>query len=462
MGAGRRIRLSAFHMCSPSQSWGGMWTVPGDRGRDYANLDYYVDLARTAERGLFDSIFFADSIGLMDKYGGGPGEALRAGSMAPMNDPTLVIPTMAHATKHIGFGVTANLSYEHPFLMARRFSTLDHLTNGRVGWNIVAGFVNSGARATGRAAIRDHDERYDLAEEYMEVVYKFWEQSWDDGAVIRDEARRVYADPDRVRAISHAGAHFRAEGIHMCEPSPQRTPTLYQAGTSTRGRSFAARHAECVFLTGCTKSMVRDHVADIRARAVASGRAAGDIAVLAGATVIVAPTDAEARERCEVLRRHLDVGGSLAVFSALAGIDFSKFDPDDPIEYVQSNATRSFMERMTLLANGRKWRVRDLTAFQQDSPTAGVFLVGSPATVASDMASWVAETGIDGFNIYRTAEPAGLTAIVDLLIPELQSRGLYKTAYAEGTLRNKLFGRGDRLGASHPARAPLARAGAAE
>ncbi len=449
----KKLMLNAFHMCTPSQSWAGMWTHPEDKGVNYTSLQYYVDLAKVCERGLFDSIFFADSIGLMDKYGGGPSEALRAGAMAPMNDPTLTIPTMAYATEHLGFGVTANLSYEHPFIMARRMSTLDHLTNGRIGWNIVAGFVNSGALATGRAAIRDHDERYDLAEEYMQVVYKYWEQCWEDDAVVRDRTRRIYADPSKVHPVTHKGAHFTSQGVHMCEPSPQRTPVLYQAGTSARGRSFAAQHAECVFLTGSTKKMIRDHASDIRARAVSAGRSADDVAIIAGCTIIVARTDAEAQERYEDIRGHLDVGGSLSIFSALAGIDFSKYNPDDPIEYIRSNATQSFIERMTVLAQGKKWRVRDLTAFHQDSPTAGVFLVGSPSTIADEMQSWVDETGLDGFNIYRTPEPAGLERVVDLLVPELQSRGVYKTEYTPGSLRNKIFGKGDRLGATHPATA---------
>lgn len=448
----KKIMLNAFHMCTPSQSWAGMWTHPEDRGVNYTDLQYYIDLAQTAERGLFDSIFFADSIGLMDKYGGGPGEAVRAGAMAPMNDPTLAIPTMAYATRHIGFGVTANLTYEHPFIMARRMSTLDHLTKGRIGWNIVAGFVNSGALATGQS-LREHDERYDLAEEYMQVVYKYWESSWEDGAILRDRARRIYADPAKVHAIRHKGRYFRSHGVHMCEPSMQRTPVLYQAGTSSRGRAFAARHAECAFLTGSTKTMIRDHVADLRARAVEAGRAADDIKVIAGCTIIVAPTDAQARERYEELRRCLDVRGSLVVFSALAGVDFSQYDPDDPIEYVRSNAAQSFMERMTLLANGRKWRLKDLTAFHQDSPTAGVFLVGSPSTVADQLQSWISDTDLDGFNVLRTVEPAGLASVVDLLVPELQNRGLYKTSYAQGSLRHKVFGRGDRLPSTHPAHA---------
>ena len=448
----KQIKLSHFHMSTPSQSWAGMWTHPDDRGRHYTDLQYYVDMAQIAERGLFDAVFFADSIGLMDKFGGDARESIRAGAMCPMNDPTFAIPAMAYATRHVGFGVTVNLTYEHPFMLARRMSTLDHLTKGRIGWNIVAGFVNSGARAMGFDAIREHDERYDLADEFMEVVYKYWEQCWDDDAMVRDPARRIYADPEKVHPIAHDGRFFRSHGVHMCEPSPQRTPVLFQAGASTRGRVFAARHAECVFLTGYSKDIIRSRVADIRARAAEFGRAPDDIAVIAGCTVVVAPTEAEARDRYEELRGHLDVGGSLAVFSALAGIDFAQYDPDDPIEYIRSNANLSFLERITVLAKGQKWRVRDLTAFRAGAPTAGIFAVGSPSSVADQLLPWIEETGLDGFNFYRVAEPAGLAAIVDLLVPELQSRGVYKTEYAEGTLRHKLFGKGDRLGATHPAK----------
>jgi FMN-dependent oxidoreductase (nitrilotriacetate monooxygenase family) len=448
----KKILLNAFHMCTPSQQWAGMWSHPKDQGQRYTTIDYYIELARTAERGLLDSVFFADSIGLMDKFGGDPSEAIRAGAMAPMNDPTLVISAMAMVTEGLGFGVTVNLTYDHPFIMARRLSTLDHLTKGRIGWNIVAGFVDSGARAVGQERIRAHDERYDMADEYMEVVYKLWEASWEDDATVRDRDNHVFAQPNKVHRIDHAGSNFRMSAIHMCEPSPQRTPLLYQAGASTRGRAFAAKHAECVFLTSFTKDMVRNHVNDIRARMEACGRSRDDVAVIVGSTVITAPTDEAARRKYLEIREYLDVRGSLAIYSALAGVDFSKYDPDDPIEYLKNDANQSFLERITILSTGRKWRVKDLTAFHPDSPTAGVFLVGSPSTIADEMIGWVDETGIDGFNLVRTVEPDGLAAIVDLVVPELQRRGAYKTKYAEGTLRNKLFGRGDRLTDAHPGR----------
>lgn len=446
----KKLLLNAFHMCSPSQQWAGMWTHERDQGLNYHSLDYYVALARTAERGLLDGIFFADSIGLMDKYGGDSAEAIRAGAMAPMNDPTLAISAMALVTEHLGFGVTANLTFEHPFIMARRFSTLDHLTKGRIGWNIVAGFVDSGARAIGEDRIRAHDERYDLAEEYMDAVYKLWEMSWDDDAVLRDKAHQVFARPEGVRRVDHAGPHLKMSAVHMCEPSAQRTPVLYQAGASTRGRAFAAKHAECVFLTGFTKEMIRGRVDGIREQMRLIGRNPDDVAMIVGCTVISAESDEAAQQKYLEIRDFLDVRGSLAIFSGLAGVDFSKYDPDDPIEYLKNDANQSFMERITILSKGKKWRVRDLTAFSAGSPTAGIFLVGSPATVATQMIEWADEAGIDGFNLVRTIEPEGLAAVVDLVVPELQRRGAYKTEYSAGTLRNKLFGKGDRLSCDHP------------
>ena len=446
----KKLLLNAFHMCSPSQQWAGMWTHERDQGLHYTSLDYYVDLARTAERGLLDGIFFADSVGLMDKYGGDSGEAIRAGAMAPMNDPTLAISAMALVTEHLGFGVTVNLTFEHPFILARRFSTLDHLTKGRMGWNIVAGFVDSGARAIGQDRIRAHDERYDLAEDYMAAVYKLWAMSWDDEAVQRDRAHQVFARPDHVRRVDHDGPHIKMSAVHMCEPSAQRTPVLYQAGASTRGRAFAAKHAECVFLTGFTKEMIRGRVNEIHAQMKLIGRDPHDVAMIVGCTVITAESDEAAHQKYLEIRDYLDVRGSLAIFSGLAGVDFAKYDPDDPIEYLRNDANHSFMERITILSKGKKWRVRDLTAFAPGSPTAGIFLVGSPATVASQMIEWADDTGIDGFNLVRTIEPEGLSCVVDLVVPELQRRGAYKTEYAAGALRNKLFGRGDRLSSSHP------------
>jgi FMN-dependent oxidoreductase (nitrilotriacetate monooxygenase family) len=238
----------------------------------YNTLEYWQDLARTAERGKFDGIFLTDIVGVYDVYKGSPDPSIAHAVQVPVNDPLLVVPAMAAATPHIGFGVTSNLTYETPYLFARRVSTLDHLTRGRIGWNIVTGYLDSAARGMGLAKQAKHDDRYDTAEEYMEVVYKLWEGSWEDDAILHDRERRIYADPRKVHRVQHSGQHYRVDAIHLSEPSPQRTPVLYQAGASSRGKDFASKHAECVFLAGPTKENTRTTVADLRRRAAEQGR----------------------------------------------------------------------------------------------------------------------------------------------------------------------------------------------
>jgi FMN-dependent oxidoreductase (nitrilotriacetate monooxygenase family) len=249
----KQIRLNAFDMNCIGHIQHGMWTHPRDRSASYNTIEYWQDLARTAERGLFDGIFLADIVGVYDVYKDSPAPSILNTVQIPVNDPMLVVPVMAAVTKHIGFGVTSNLTYEPPYLFARRTSTLDHLTGGRFGWNIVTGYLDSAARGMGLTSQLDHDGRYDIADEYMDVVYKLWEGSWEDDAVLRDRANRVFADPSRIHRIQHAGPHYQVDAIHLAEPSPQRTPVLYQAGSSTRGREFAAKHAECYSSTDRTR-----------------------------------------------------------------------------------------------------------------------------------------------------------------------------------------------------------------
>ncbi|CAH2602416.1 Dimethyl-sulfide monooxygenase [Rhodovastum atsumiense] len=436
----RHIRLNAFDMNCVGHIQHGLWTHPRDRSDEYNTLGYWQHLARTAERGLFDGIFLADILGVYDVYRGSADAAIRNAVQIPLNDPTLLVPAMAAVTQHLGFGVTANLTYEPPYLFARRMSTLDHLTGGRVGWNIVTGYLDSAARGLGLTVQPAHDSRYDVGDEYMEVVYKLWEGSWEADAVLRDRAARVFARPEKLHRIVHQGRHFTLDAVHLSEPSPQRTPVLYQAGSSTRGRIFAARHAECVFVSGQTRANTRGLVTDLRERAAGFGRDPAGITIFAGATVVVAPTGAEARDLLEEYRSYASVEGALAHFSSSTGVDFSRYDLDEPIQYRPTDANVSALEAITT-RSAEPWTLRRLI----DQMVLGSRtrpIVGSPVEVADELQAWVAETGVDGFNLSRTVTPESLEAFVDLVVPELQNRGVFKTEYAPGTLREKLQGPG--------------------
>jgi FMN-dependent oxidoreductase (nitrilotriacetate monooxygenase family) len=447
----REIRFNAFDMnCVVHQS-AGLWTHPRDTADRYTDIEYWTDLAQLLERGLFDGLFIADVLGVYDVYGSNVDTALAQAIQVPLNDPVLVIPPMATVTKHLGFGVTCTLSFEPPYPFARRMSTLDHLTKGRVGWNIVTGYLNSAAKGVGLTGQSAHDLRYDVAEEYMEVMYKLWEGSWEDDAVVRDRARRLYTRPEKVHKVVHEGENYRVDAIHLCEPSPQRTPVLYQAGASTKGRQFAARHAECVFLLGPSKQVVAPRVADIRRLAALQGRNPRNILIFTLMTLIVGRTEQEAKEKFEEYRRHISHAGALTLFSGWTGIDFSQYDLDDPIRYIKNDAINSAVEAFTIADPDRVWTVRELAEFVGIGGM-GPILVGSAEQIVDELESWIEVTDLDGFNLAYAVTPETFSDIVELVVPELQRRGRYKTDYPEGTLREKLFGRGGpRLPEEHPA-----------
>ena len=439
----RQLVLMGFDMNCVGHIQQGMWRHPRDQSPGYAGLEHWVGLARLLERGLFDGLFLADVLGVYDVFGAGPGAAIRGAVQVPVNDPMMLVPAMAHATAHLGFGVTANLSYEAPYVFARRMSTLDHLTGGRIGWNVVTGYLDSAARAMGLAHQVPHDERYEVADDYMAAVYKLWEGSWAEDAVRVDREAGVYADPARVREVSHEGPYVRMQGVHLSEPSPQRTPVLFQAGSSARGLRFAGCHAECVFVNGGPLAVVAGHVRGVRAAAVAAGRAAEDVRVLMGASVIVDATEAGAAALLAEYRRYASGEGALVHASASMGIDLDAYGMDEPIgdaptEAIQSNAAtvagmtkRGLLDRMVL-------------------GSRQVPIVGTPGQVADRLMAAVAETDVDGFVLSRTVVPEFFEMFVDLVVPELQRRGVFKEAYAGGTLRGALFGR-DRLLGTHPA-----------
>lgn len=446
MPAKKQILLNAFTMNCVGHINHGLWTHPRDRSAEYNTLTHWTEQAKLLERGLFDGIFIADIIGTYDIYGGDIDVTAREAVQLPVNDPLLLVSAMAAVTEHLGFGITVNVHNEAPYTFARRLSTLDHLTGGRLGWNIVTGYLDSAHRGRGDKALPEHDRRYDYAEEYLEVLYKLWEASWEDGAVRRDRAARVFADPSRIHRVAHHGEFLDVEGYHLAEPSPQRTPVLYQAGTSGRGRAFAGRHAECVFISARDKATARAAVHAIRAEAARAGRRPEDVKVFVGIAVIPGRTRAEAEDKRDEYLTHASPEAGLAHFSASTGIDFARFGLDDPIPYGPTNAIQSATEA----AAKRRLTKRDLLA---ELALGGRYasIVGDAAAIADELQSWVDEAEIDGFNLSRLVVPESYTDFVELVVPELQDRGIYKTRYAEGSLRHKLFGQSDRLPDRHAA-----------
>ncbi len=430
----KQILLNAFNMNCIGHINHGLWTHPRDNSTRFNTLEYWTELAQLLERGLFDGLFIADIVGVYDVYQDGLDVPLKEAIQLPVNDPLMLVSAMAAVTRNLGFGLTANITYEAPYLFARRLSTLDHLSRGRVGWNIVTGYLDSAAKAMGLSQQLEHDRRYDQADEYLQVLYKLWEGSWEDGAVRNDRKQRVYAQPGKVHKVDHHGEFYQVEGYHLCEPSPQRTPVLFQAGSSERGLAFAGQHAECVFISGQNKASTKAQVDNVRASAVAAGRNGDDVKVFMGLNVIVGESAEAAQAKLAEYRRYASAEAGLAHFSASTGIDFSRYELDEPIQHVKGNAIQS----ATKILQNNDWTRRKLL----DQHALGgryITVVGSPEQVADELESWIAETGLDGFNLTRIVTPESYVDFIDLVIPELQRRGSYKTAYAGGTLREKLF-----------------------
>jgi len=446
----KNIQMNAFVMNCVGHQCSGLWRHPRDQSSNYKSIPYWTNIARILENGLFDGIFIADVLGINDVYGASPDAAIRAGMQVPINDPLMLIPAMASVTEHLGFGVTCSLTYEGPYTFARRMSTLDHLTNGRIAWNVVTSFLDSAARAAGLAKQNDHDLRYEIAEEYMSVVYELWERAWEDDAMLRDRATGLFADPAKVHRLRHQGKHYKLDAVHLCEPSPQRTPVLYQAGTSTKGVEFAARHAECVFVNGPSADVVALYVRRMREEIARQGRDPASVSIISMLTVVTAPTDAEAQAKFMDYSQYATREGAFVVLSGWSGVDYATMAPGDQVKHVYTDSMQTGIDRFTKANPNKTWSVGEMADFTSVGG-AGPVLVGSPAKIVDEMEHRMEITGVDGFNLAYTILPDAFGDFVDMIVPEMQRRGRYKTAYKPGTLREKLFGGAPRLIDPHPA-----------
>ncbi|MGF6573423.1 FMN-dependent oxidoreductase (nitrilotriacetate monooxygenase family) [Paraburkholderia sp. GAS333] len=444
----RPLIYNAFAHVTPNHHSHGLWRHPlGQHQLDFHKLGPWIELAKTAERGFFDVVFLADVAGIYETSSGQWQQAVRTGMQFPSHDPAALVSALAAATSNIGFAVTSSVIQEHPFSFARKFSTLDHLSEGRVAWNIVTSYLDNTARNYGLDKLPPHDERYLWGEEYVQVVYKLWEASWEDGALVADRESGVLVDPSRLHAINHHGERYRVAGPHLVQTSPQRTPVLFQAGASEAGRNFAARHAEVTFLPSRTPESAAADIADLRQRAVAAGRRADDIRAIVMLSPVIGSTEAEAKARRADILESFSLEALAAFWSGSIGVDLTHIDPATPLsELRQQNGTRGTVRAFIDAAPDGVVTFADALR-----KTISAQFAGTPEQIADEVERWAA-AGVAGFNVVPVTTLGWWSEFVDHVVPVLQRRGLMQREYAPGTLREKLFRGAAHLPDSHPAR----------
>lgn len=444
------LHFNAFDMLVPVHQSPGLWRHPESRIDEFDTLQYWTELSQTLERAGFSSLFLADIPGIYDVYGSSHHAAARGGVQYPLLDLQVLVPALAAATTHLGFGITASVTYEQPYLLARRFATLDHLTQGRIAWNIVTSYQDSAARNVGLKGQIPHDERYDRADEFMEVMYKLFEHSFDDDAVTADRESGVFVDPEKVRGIRHRGKWFSVPGEMLTHPGPQRTPLLFQAGSSARGQQFAVDHGEAIFVINAKAEKVAAQVESTRSALVEAGRDPQSVKFSAMATVVVGETAAEAQERLEGYKQYVDTEAALTLFGGWTGVDLSDLAEEDYVADVQTEANQSALAMFTKDPS-KKWTVRDVAEFISIGGRGPIF-IGDPAQVVDQLVEYQQVSGVDGFNVSAAVRPADFERFERYVTPELKRRGLLAERPDKPvTLRESLLGAGPHLAPDHPA-----------
>ncbi|RCK56711.1 Dimethyl-sulfide monooxygenase [Candida viswanathii] len=454
----KHLILNAFDMLCPSLQTVGLWQHPDDKSRDYNTIGYWTHLAQVLERGKFNALFIADVLSGYDVYQGPRNNraVAKAGAQFPVDDPHAVIPVMAAVTKNLSFAVTSSTISEAPYHFARRLATLDHLTKGRVGWNVVSSYLDSSARnLLNGSPLTDHDERYDKAQEFLEIVYQLFLSSWADDAV--ELKNGVFSNPDKIREINYEGKYYTVPGPSITEPTPQRLPVILQAGASKRGTEYAAKNAEAVFITLNTAEELKTKIDNLKKEVKKQGRNPDDVKTVIQITVITAPTYDEAVAKLNDYKSYVDREGVQGLFSGWTGIDISKYGYDEVIGNVQTNASKSAVD---------KWANNDSEDPAKKKNTraaiiediliggAGPVVVGDPNEVADELIRWHEVSGVDGFNFTYAITPGTFEDLVDYVVPVLQERGYAQKEYPkEGlTFRENLYGVGETfLKPDHPA-----------
>jgi alkanesulfonate monooxygenase len=430
MTSKRQLRLGAF--MRPISIHTAAWRYPGAWPDANFNLKHIVRLAQKLERGKFDAFFMADHLAVLNM----PMQALRRSATVTSFEPLTLLSALAMVTEHLGLIATASTTFDMPFHIARRFASLDHISNGRAAWNVVTTSNPDSALNFGLDEHVEHDERYWRAREFIQVVTGLWD-SWAEDAFTRDVETGEYFDPDRMHVLNHKGPHLSVRGpLNIARPV-QGWPVIVQAGASEAGRQIAAETAEVIFASQREITEARAFYTDVKGRMVQLGRDPEHMKILPGCFVVVGETVAEAREKRLRLDSLVHYDSAIAQLSINLGCDASVFDPDGPLpEIPPSNASQSGRDRMVAVAAREGLTVRQLA--QRVGGYGGLSMVGTPQTIADQMEEWLMTNASDGFNIMFPYLPGGLDDFVDRVVPELQRRGLFRTEYEGKTLRENL------------------------
>jgi FMN-dependent oxidoreductase (nitrilotriacetate monooxygenase family) len=434
--AGKPFHLGWFLQGSSAQAWGEPWT--GHIGTEWMVPDLFMDMARSLERACFDYILLEDSSYVGESYGASRDIYLRNAIAVPRQDPSVVAALMTQVTSRLGIVPTFSTFAYPPYLLARLVASLDQVSRGRIGWNMVTGSSDVAARNFGLDGLPEHDLRYDMADEYMDVVNGLW-GSWEPGAIVADGESGVFIDPERVHAIDYAGQYYRSHGPLNSGPCPQGRPVIAQAGGSPRGRQFASKHADTIVASVKGAAGMKAYRDDLRARATAQGRDPDTIKLLFLVAPIIAETEADAaalkaRKAAWAVQR---MDTRLAHFSKITNIDFGAMDLDAPIGELTTNGHQQSLDEFKRKAGNRTLRQ---TMSDYESTVTSVELVGTPDSVAERMAEVMQEVGGDGFlfslpNVTRRL----IAEVTDGLVPALQRRGLVRRGYEHAQFRDNLL-----------------------
>lgn len=442
----RPLIFSAFNEFVLSHHDHGAWRRPDSRQTELNSTGYWVDLAHLLERGKFDFLFFADVLAPYDIFRGNRHAAIATGMQTPVNDPAVLIPILAHETTHLSFALTENILQEPPYTFARKISTLDHLSGGRIAWNIVTSFLPGAGRNLGHPGLPSHEERYARAEDFITATYKLWEASWEDDAVLADRETGIYTDPSKVHSVDHVGPFYTVPGPHLTEPSPQRTPFLFNAAASGTGIAFAGKHAEVLFTSG-GRDAAPANIRKLRASAAAHGRNPADVKILGGLGVVVGSTEEEARRLDAELRETQSIDSILVKLSGFWQDDLSRYALTDTVaDLLERAAPPASTAQVLTGAPDPSWTFEKLLRW-----AANRHVVGTPSQVADEIDAWH-DAGIDGLNLTYLSSPGSFADFVDHVRPLLVERGTMRREYEDGTARQKVTGSGPYLPDAHPAR----------